>query len=165
MGCGPSSFEWLKLQSCIGVKQHDQKASDIAIFSNTLGRQASETSWHPGLCFLLVQSQWTMAASPAPQSHQHTHREGEFDRKVQDYYDFQSEGKNLLPTYIPSARVPECSFMGTFLPIEKWRSYKYSFDCSHLILRLGLASAQAEKSQGTWFLKLAVTQITQKIFR
>lgn len=57
MSCGPSSFEWGKLQSCVGVKQQDQKASNTAIFSNNFGRQASETplaSWslaffHSGL--------------------------------------------------------------------------------------------------------------------
>ena len=54
-----------------------------------------------------------MAASPAPQSHQHTHWEGEFDRKVQDYYDFQSEGKK--------AYFPHTYLLRESLSVVLWR--------------------------------------------
>lgn len=172
---------WAKLSwateasSCTGVKQRDQKASDIAISSNTLGRQVSKTPWHPGLCFLLVQSQWTVAASPAPQSHQHTHWEDGLDGKVHDYYDlnimtmkyydFNSHNIMTMKSEGKKTCFPHTYLLDETLSVVLWRLYKYTSDCSLLILRLGLASAQAEKSPGTGFLKLVVTQITQKIFR
>lgn len=164
---GPSSFEWLKLQSCIGVKQHDQKAptlqSSQMLWGDRLLRPPG-TLVSPWFSFVPVSVDCGgFPCTSVPPTH--TLRGWVWQKGTKLLWLPIRRKESLLPTYIPSAWVPECSFMETFLPSEKWRSYKCSFDCSHLILRLGLASAQAEKSQGTWFLKLAVTQITHKIFR
>ena len=79
------------------------------------------------------------------------------------HYDFTSHNIMTMKSEGKKTCFPHAYLLDETLSVVLRRLYKYTSDYSLLILRLGLASAQAEKSQGTGFLKLVVTQITENI--